>query len=84
MSHHATLITPLLSQRDDWLQQCLTSGLDQSAPTAVIVVTSPATPPSNFRVLDELSSRYPNLVFFERPTGGASLKEQFRRVKQSL
>jgi glycosyltransferase involved in cell wall biosynthesis len=69
--YRATIVVPLLAQRDAWLRQCLLSALHQSVPTEVIVVTSPRTTASNSRVLADLERRYHNLrVLLEPPRSG--------------
>ncbi len=65
----ATVVVPLLSQRDDWLRVCLLSALRQTASTSVVVVTAADTPASNRETLETLRSEHENLEFFERPTG---------------
>lgn len=65
----ATVVVPLLSQRDDWLRACVLSALDQTIATSVVVVTAARTPSSNRDTLAELQRRSEDLHFFERPTG---------------
>jgi glycosyltransferase involved in cell wall biosynthesis len=55
MTPAATIVIPLLRQRDEWLRQALASALDQTEPAEVVVVTSQATPASNLAVLDDLT-----------------------------
>ena len=43
--YEASIIVPLLTQRDAWLRQCVLSALRQTVSSEVIVVTSPRTPP---------------------------------------
>jgi hypothetical protein len=62
----ATLVIPLLRQRDDWLEQCVASALTQSVPCQVVVVTSPLTPRSNLDALDRLAARHRGLEVVER------------------
>jgi len=64
----ATVVMPLLQQRDEWLEQALLSALCQTVPVAVIVVTSPATPVSNRNVLKRIGAAHPRLRVLERPT----------------
>lgn len=69
--YRASIVVPLLAQRDVWLRQCLVSALHQSVPTEVIVVTSPRTPASNIRILADLERRHHNLrVLREPPRSG--------------
>ena len=63
----ATLIIPLLTQRDEWLRQCVTSALKQTLPCEVLVVISPRTPASNLGILSELETTYPNLAVLTEP-----------------
>lgn len=53
MAPRASLVIPLLQQRDEWLHACVASALAQTVETEVIVVTSSRTPASNHAVLDE-------------------------------
>lgn len=67
----ASIVVPLLFQRDEWLRQCIMSALLQTVLCEVIVVVSPRTTPSNLRLLDELKQRYRNLeVLAEPPNRG--------------
>jgi glycosyltransferase involved in cell wall biosynthesis len=69
--YRASIVVPLLAQRDAWLRQCLLSALHQSVPTEVIVVTSPRTTASNIRIIADLERRYHNLrVLLEPPRSG--------------
>lgn len=65
----ASIIVPLLHQRDEWLAHCVRSALDQTVACEVIVVTSPQTPRSNRRVLEDLQAMHGNLVVVEQPPG---------------
>jgi glycosyltransferase involved in cell wall biosynthesis len=65
----ATIVMPLLQQRDEWLELAVLSALCQTVPVAVIVVTSPATPASNRTVLHRIGAAHPRLRVIERPTG---------------
>ncbi|HKG16897.1 MAG TPA: glycosyltransferase [Solirubrobacteraceae bacterium] len=69
--YRASIVVPLLIQRDAWLRQCLLSAALQTASSEVIVVTSPRTPPSNHRVLADLKQRHRNLRVFLRPPNTA-------------
>jgi hypothetical protein len=66
MSYRATIVAPLLRQRDDWLEQSVCSALAQNLFTQVIVVRSEWTGTSNLRVLDKLQRHHPNLVVMMR------------------
>ena len=63
----ATIVVPLKVQQDDWLHQAMTSALTQSVPTAVLVVTSEATPDSNLGVLNQLDTEFSNLAVLRPP-----------------
>lgn len=65
--YRASIIVPLLMQRDAWLRQCLLSALRQTAASEVIVVTSPRTTPSNHRILADLKHQYQDLRVLLRP-----------------
>lgn len=65
----ASIIVPLLCQRDEWLAHCVRSALDQTVACEVIVVTSPQTPRPNRRVLEDLQAMHGNLVVVEQPPG---------------
>ncbi len=62
----ASIVMPLLSQVDAWLEKAVVSALLQSVRCEVIVVTSPRTPVSNRETLARLSSQFPRLRVFER------------------
>lgn len=67
----ATVVMPLLRQRDEWLRKAVESAVGQTAPTEVVVVRSRETPASNLRVLEELTGAHANLrvLFQEEPRG---------------
>ncbi len=52
----ASIVVPLLRQRDAWLAQSVRSAIDQTVPCEVLVVVSPGTPPANRATLDRLES----------------------------
>lgn len=62
----ASIVVPLLRQRDEWLRQALRSALAQSVPAEVLVITSPHTPASNLAVLRE----FPGLKIALRERNG--------------
>lgn len=67
----ASIVVPVLAQRNEWLQQCVMSALLQTVSCEVIVVVSPKTPFSNLCILDELKQSYSNIqVLTETPRGG--------------
>jgi GT2 family glycosyltransferase len=66
----ASIIVPLLRQRDDWLRQCVESAVNQSTRCEVIVVRSTATPPSNVSLLSAMEQEWGNLrVLIENRPG---------------
>lgn len=66
----ATVIVPLLAQRDEYLTKCLTSAAEQSASTEVVVVESAQTPESNREVIRRLIEKYPAMKLIQRPRSG--------------
>lgn len=65
----ASLVVPLLRQKDEWLHECIASALRQSVPCDVVVVTSPHTPRSNLDVLARLDPGDGRLRPVCRPPG---------------
>ena len=65
----ATIVMPLRRQQDEWLRQAVTSAVLQTVPTAVLVVTSEATPASNRAVLRDLTAEHPLLRVIQRSPG---------------
>src|SRR6266446_1860523 len=70
MIYDATIVIPLLRQRDDWLEQSVRSALAQSVPTEVIVVNSKMTTASNLQILDQLQRQHNNVTVLceEKPS----------------
>jgi len=67
----ATVVVPLLRQRDDWLARAIDSAVRQTAATEVLVVTSRHTPASNLDVLAALAARHRDrLLVVEREHDG--------------
>jgi GT2 family glycosyltransferase len=62
VNFQASIVVPVLHQRDEWLEQSVRSATDQTAPTEVLVVRSETTPASNLRVLERLTETCRNLV----------------------
>ncbi len=60
-SRVASIMVPLVCQKDEGLEECLNSALGQSAPVEVIVVTAAATPRSHLEVLRRLAAYSPFL-----------------------
>ena len=80
----ATIVMPLLAQQDDWLRQSLASALNQTVPTAVLVVTSEETPGANHDILRELS--HPRLEVMRRQPGdgfAGAINLGFREARTS-
>ena len=66
----ASIVVPVLRQDDAWLEQAVRSGLQQTAPTEVVVVTAMATPPGNRAVLTRLADEFGDrLAVLEAPPG---------------
>lgn len=57
----ATIIVPLLEQRNDWLEQSIVSAVEQTVYCEVIVVHSSRTSASNRDLLRTLQLKHPNL-----------------------
>lgn len=66
----ASLVIPLLNQRDSWLEQCLLSALRQTVPADVLVVCSPKTCTANLALLRELQRQFPRLQTCFQPGDG--------------
>jgi hypothetical protein len=60
--YQCSIVIPLLSQRNQWLDECVTSALRQTAACEVIVVTSTETPQTNMEVLQRLEVSNENLI----------------------
>lgn len=69
MSFQATVVIPVLSQRNAWLQQAVVSAVGQTEPTQAVVVVSPRTPDENLRLLADLEERHSNLAVVTQPKG---------------
>lgn len=71
MNVRASIVIPLLRQKDAWLDQAVRSAVLQTAPCEVIVVTSRETPASNHDVLGEIALQHENLrvLFRDLPRG---------------
>ena len=70
MTPAATIIIPLKRQRDAWLEQCVLSAVDQSAPCETLVVRAADAPPSNLALLERLAQEWGNLrVIVEEQPG---------------
>ena len=65
----ATIVMPLRRQQDSYLHQAVTSAALQTVPTAVLVVTSEATPASNLAILKDLAAEHPLLEVIQRKPG---------------
>lgn len=57
MNVSATIVVPLLRQRDAWLEQAIESALTQTIPVEVLVITSPLTPAANLATLEAAGER---------------------------
>ncbi len=71
MSDRATVVIPLLTQVDAWLDRAVRSAATQTAPCEVIVVTSRETPVSNRNILNQIGLEHGNLrvIFRDLPRG---------------
>jgi glycosyltransferase involved in cell wall biosynthesis len=67
----ATIVIPLKSQYDAWLDQCVRSALNQTVPCEVIVVKSRDTQVSNLRILERLRRDWPLLRILMEDQAGS-------------
>jgi glycosyltransferase involved in cell wall biosynthesis len=74
----ASIVVPLLGQRDDWLEQCVLSALNQSVPCEVLVVRSPRTPARNLATLERLGQDRLRSILQERVGFPAAINDGFR------
>ena len=65
----ASIIIPLLRQRDEWLRQAVLSALEQTTVCEVLVITSPDTPQPNRATLAGICAQHPQLRVVERESG---------------
>jgi len=70
MSFQASILIPLLSQVDAWLEQCVQSALAQSVKCEVLVITSQRTPASNLKTLGRFRDSGLRYRVCERPREG--------------
>lgn len=79
----ASIVIPLLNQRDTWLRQCVLSAMRQTVPAEVVVVCSPRTCAKNWgtlRALEQLSRRLRTCV--QKGDGfAAAINQGFRKAK---
>src|SRR5262245_25311672 len=68
--NQATIIVPLLRQRDEWLRQCLDSAVTQTVPCEVLVVVSEQTPPATLQVVSAIEPRSGSLTILEEEREG--------------
>lgn len=67
----ATVVVPVLRQRDEWLARAIDSALAQTSATEVVAVTSRHTPASNLAVLAGAAARHRDrLVVADRERDG--------------
>lgn len=79
----ASIVIPLLNQRDSWLRQCVLSALRQTVPVDVVVVCSPRTSATNLwtlRALEEQSHRLRTCVQ-EGDGFAAAINQGFRNAE---
>ena len=69
MNPAATIVIPLRRQHDGWLEQCVRSALNQTAPCETIVVHAADTPASNLALIERLAQDHAQLraICEERP-----------------
>lgn len=65
----ATIVMPLKTQRDSWLEESVASAVMQTALCEVLVITSDLTPQSNLDVLSKMARDHSNLKVLPRPSG---------------
>jgi len=79
----ASIVIPLLNQRDTWLRQCVLSAMRQTVPAEVVVVCSPRTCAKNWgtlRALEQLPRRLRTCV--QKGDGfAAAINQGFRKAK---
>jgi chondroitin synthase len=78
----ASLVLPLLRQRDAWLERCVRSALEQTVSCETLVVVSRHTPASNLSVLAALRDAHPALRVLPRDRDGfaAAINTGIRRA----
>ena len=84
LRHEASIVIPLLSQVDEWLEVSVRSALAQSAPTEVIVVTSRSTPASNLKILERLQEHHDALAVLPEEKPGSfpgAINTGFRQAR---
>jgi len=70
-SFRASIVVPLLDQRDEWLEQSLRSAVEQSSRCEVIVAYSPRVRQSNLNLIARLMREFDNLALTpEKPGRG--------------
>lgn len=80
--YKATIVVPVLKQKDEWLRQALVSAIKQTVPTEVIVVVSEDTPRENHRTIIDLIGRYNNLfVCFDEGSFASAINIGFQKAK---
>ena len=79
----ASIVIPLLNQRDDWLRHCVLSALRQTVPTDVVVVCSPGTCAANSATLRALAEQSHRLRTCVQEGGGfaAAINQGLRRAE---
>jgi glycosyltransferase involved in cell wall biosynthesis len=69
MTAVATIVVPLLRQREIWLARAIDSAIGQTVPVTVLVITSPRTPASNLAILDDRRARHGGRLVVTPRTG---------------
>ena len=79
----ASIVIPLLNQRDTWLRQSVLSALRQTVPTEVVVVCSPRTCAANLATLRALAEQSHRLRTCVQEGGGfaAAINQGLRQAE---
>ena len=79
----ASIVIPLLNQRDTWLRQCVLSAMRQTAPAEVVVMCSPRTCAANLETLRALERQSQRLRTCVQEGDGfaAAINQGFRKAK---
>lgn len=82
MDYSATIIVPILKQKDEWLRQALLSAIKQTVPTEVIAVVSLDTPEGNHKVIVDLVCQYNNIfVCIDEGSFASAINVGFQKAK---
>lgn len=70
MTYPATIVIPVLRQKEDWLEKCVASALAQTVTPEVLVVISPQTPARNLETLRKFTRRSTNIRVLQEARRG--------------